>query len=317
MLTIIAESADDALAKGLHYLKAGGGEVSPRGQRTIEYPTPVATRYLHPLRRVMFEPLRDANPFFHLMESLWILACREDVRFPTLFNSRLAIYSDDGQKFHGAYGFRIKDQIKKAVEKLTADPDTRQAVLQIWDHKLDLNIKSNDIPCNDMVFLKIRDGKLRITVANRSNDIIWGAYGANVVQFSMLQEYLAGMIGCGIGEYTQVSDSYHAYLDNPQWEKLKGLPFETRYNLYETGVVKPYPLVQNPTTFDKEVRAFCNGERYMFWDNSFFPEVAIPVFEAWFAHKDCNNGAPIIKEECKASDWRLACAHWLARRGDK
>lgn len=317
MLEIIANNPDEALSKGIHYLKVGGVPVAPRGQLTLEYPTPVTTRYLNPLQRVMFNPIRDANPFFHLMESLWILGKRNDVRFPTLFNSKLAIYSDDGVKFHGAYGFRMKDQFSKAITKLKEDPDTRQAVLQIWDHKLDLNIKSNDIPCNDMIFLKIRDEKLRITVCNRSNDLIWGCTGANVVQFSMLQEYLASMIGCGVGEYSQVSDSYHVYIDNPQWDKLKNIPYLPKRDPYHSGEVTNYPLITNPESFDKELEVFLNGNRLLFWDNLFFTEVAIPIYDAWFAHKDCKNGALVIRENCKATDWKLACLEWLERRNDK
>ena len=33
--------------------------------------------------------------------------------------------------------------------------------------------------------------KLCMTVCNRSNDMLWGAYGANVVHMSMLQEFVA------------------------------------------------------------------------------------------------------------------------------
>jgi hypothetical protein len=41
--------------------------------------TPVVTCYSAPTQRVLFSPMRDANPFFHLMEALWMLAGRDDV----------------------------------------------------------------------------------------------------------------------------------------------------------------------------------------------------------------------------------------------
>ena len=47
--------------------------------------------------------------------------------------------------------------------------------------------------------LKIKNGRLQMTVHCRSNDIIWGTYGANAVHFSILQEYVAARIGVDLG----------------------------------------------------------------------------------------------------------------------
>jgi len=314
MLVINAVNVNEALPLGIMHLQSAGIEIAPRGQRTIEYPTPVTTVYQRPLERVLFEPLRDANHIFHLMEALWILGGREDVQFPCLFNSKLAQYSDNGLTFHGAYGHRLrscgKDQLKLAIDKLQRDPDTRQVVLQIWDYKKDLNVKSNDIPCNDLVICKIRDNKLNITVCNRSNDIILGAYNVNHVQFSYLQEYLALMIGCEVGTYRQVSDSFHAYLDNPQWEKLK---YITPNDVYP---YEYYPLIEEPKTFDIELKEFLNGQRSMFYDNRFFQDVAVPMYDAWFAHKDTRSGAEHA-DKVKDQAWRAATLQWLDRRNDR
>lgn len=319
MLVITQRNVNYCLPVAMKHLLSTGRKVSPRGQDTLEYPTPVCTTYLKPMERVLFEQLRDANPFFHFMESLWILGGRDDVAWLAPFNTNLKQYSDDGITYHGAYGHRMRkcgmDQINAVVEKLKKEPDTRQAVLQIWDYNKDLRTDSKDRPCNDMVFLKIRDGILHITVANRSNDVIWGAYGANVVQFSILQEYLAARIGCGVGTYNQVSDSFHVYTDNPQWDKLKHLAYK-KHCLYSNGTVTPYPLVDEPTTFDHELDLFLHQkEQFIGWDNQFFPEVAIPMWNCWFAHKETKDGYKHL-QDIKASDWRLACKQWLERRGD-
>jgi thymidylate synthase len=300
------------------YLRSQGIPVSPRGADTLEFPMPVCTTYMNPLERVLFEPKRDANPFFHLMESLWILGGRDDSEFPSQFNQGLLKYSDDGKVFHAAYGHRLRscgrDQLSLIVDKLKSDHDTRQAVLQIWDFHKDLNVVSKDIPCNCSIFFKIRNDKLNMTVCNRSNDVIWGAYGANVVQFSMIQEYVASMVGIKMGVYNQISDSFHVYTDNPQWEKLKNLPMEIN-DPYLKGTAKPYSLIEEPSSFDIELQLFLNGEEQMGWDNSFFPEVAIPMFEIWYEHKESKRGFQYL-DDIKASDWRLACEQWLARRGD-
>lgn len=328
MLEIKGRNVNDIFPRAMMYLRERGEEVSPRGVLTLEYPTPVCTTYTEPRERVFFEPERDANPFFHLFEALWILGGRNDVRFPTLFNSRLTQYSDDGKTFHGAYGYRLRnnlarvpgnlkprafDQIEEAIKLLRSDPSTRRCVLSIWRADLDLGTDSADIPCNDMVMLKVRHGALNMTVLNRSNDAIWGCYGANVVQFSILQEYIAARVGVEVGEYRQVSDSFHVYPDNPQWEKLKDLP-QVVIDPY-LGQVEPYPLVSEPDMFNVELECFLNGSRKLIWYNDFFPSVAIPMWDAWFAHKETKDGArylPLIK----ATDWQLACRWWLARRGD-
>ena len=96
---------------------------------------------------------------------------------------------------------------------LRADPDSRRAVLQIWDAEADLGVPSKDIACNTQAMFKVRGGQLNMLVSNRSNDIVWGCYGANAVQFSMLLEYMAARIGVAPGTYRQVSDSFHAYHD--------------------------------------------------------------------------------------------------------
>ena len=322
MLTITASNVNEAIVQATHMLRAGGVEVSPRGIKTLEYPMPVSTRYLYPSQRVLFCPIRDANPFFHLMEALWILGGRNDVSFPTMFNAQLAKYSDNGSTFHGAYGHRLrscgKDQLKEVISKLRSDKDTRQAVLQIWDYKKDLNTASNDIPCNDIIFLKIRDNRLNMTVCCRSNDMIWGAYGANAVQFPFIQEYIASMVGCHTGEYTQISDSFHVYPDNPQWGKLKEYYGSNRIsptNLYETSNIEIEPLVTGVISFDTELNWFLDGNWPLAWDNRFFTNVACPMWNAWFEHKDRKDGAKYLTNE--TNDWHIAGRMWLSRRNDK
>lgn len=314
MLVINARNVNEALPLGIMHLKSAGKEIAPRGLRTLEYPTPVCTVYKRPWERVLLEPLRDFNPFFALMEALWILAGKNDVAFPCMFNSKLAQFSDDGITFHGAYGHRLRscgvDQLKKVVTVLQKDPDTRKAVLQIWDYKKDLGYGGKDLPCNDLIMFKIRDGKLNMTVCNRSNDIILGAYNVNQVQFSYIQEYVASMVGCAMGEYRQVSDSYHAYLDNPLWEKLQNIHPNDIYDHPR------YEMIEEPKTFDIELKEFLEGQRSFFYDNRFFCDVAVPMYNAWFAHKDTRDGSEVI-DQILDSAWRFSAEQWLAKRNDK
>lgn len=298
-----------------------------RNGPTLEIPTPVSSVYHRPWERVLFCSVRNANPFFHFFEALWILAGRKDVATLKVFNSRMSDYSDNGITFHAAYGHRLRyhfgiDQIDLLIRELEEDPDSRRAVLQIWDGVSDLHVRGKDIPCNDMVFFKLREGALHMTVCNRSNDLIWGAYGANVVQFSILQEYIAWKLGVEIGPYTQVSDSLHAYVDNPQWENLiqsseKNNPY---FDLLH-GKGRLF-LGENKETFDDELKllmcSFTEPVSLLDVTSPLLNFVALPLSRAWRYHKERNyTRAQYEALSCQAADWKIAAMNWLGNAQEK
>ena len=107
------------------------------------------------------------------------------------------------------------DQLERAYRALDGDPDTRQVVIQIWDSPNDLPASDGtpadrDIPCNVVAMPKLRDGKLEWLQVIRSNDMMLGV-PYNFVQFTSMQEILAGWLGVECGSYNQISDSLHVY----------------------------------------------------------------------------------------------------------
>jgi thymidylate synthase len=107
------------------------------------------------------------------------------------------------------------DQLERVCEALAKNAQSRQAVLQIWDPEADMphvdgSPRSEDVPCNICSMLKIRNGQLLWTQVMRSNDLFRGT-PYNFVQFTTLQEVMAGWLGVGIGRYTHLSDSLHVY----------------------------------------------------------------------------------------------------------
>lgn len=318
-------------------------DISPRGNRTREFMCPVSTVYLNPTERVLFNPIRDANPFFHLFESIWILGGQRDVRTLSYFNSKISQFSDDGKVFHAAYGHRIRrgttldcpDQLLTTTRLLRHDPDTRRAVISIWDPRAD-NKNSKDIPCNDMIFFKIREGRLNMTVLNRSNDIILGAYGANVVQFSMLQEFIARAVGVEVGVYTQVSDSFHYYPDEPATKRVLEATYEeiAISDYYLSQSVRPYPLMQPGEDSDNwlvDAQEMLKLIRERGWNprggvylTDWFKNVASPMLDAWVLYRYDEEYGPkkeraeaaisLLNTHCKALDWRVAGEQWLMRR---
>jgi hypothetical protein len=331
---ISVDNVNEALPVGLQHVRQYGILFESRGMDTVEVPGPVSTVYHNPTRRVLFDEVRDANPFFHLMESLWIIGGSNKVDLPEFFLGSITQFSDNGESFHGAYGHRLRhafgfDQLDRAVDLFLTKPDTRQVVLSIWHPELDLGKVTKDMPCNDMIMLGIRHGLLHMTVCNRSNDVIWGAYGANAVQFSMLQEWLAAMIDVKVGRYVQQSNSYHVYTSNPYWQAFtRG---EGGYghvsNPYMRNEVKPMPLAssrEEAEEFRKDCELLCHAAETSgdllvpLYRTPFFQGVVRPLVLAYeFYQKRNFDEALSVAEACKATDWRLACVQWLQRRKDR
>ena len=216
----------------LNELMAKGDECTPRGKKIKEL-RPVSIEFFNPLRRVTFLRGRRINPFFQLAESLWIISGHSDVAFLDLFNKNMVNFSDDGVYFNASYGERIRsfgknalhrviynpvDQLEDVYLKLTSDKDSRQATIIISHPQFDnssytVGEQGKDIACNLAITFKIRHNKLHMMVFNRSNDILWGLFGANLCQFTTLQELLASWLGVEVGSYHQVTDSLHLYTD--------------------------------------------------------------------------------------------------------
>lgn len=335
MYTIRATNVNEAFPIGILGLCEKGEPVESRNGPTLEIPEAASVMYENPCERILFDSVRDCNPFLGFFEALWILAGRSDVKFLADIVSTMANYSDDGKDFHGAYGQRMRnsggDQIHHAIHRLKANPDDRQVVLTIREPS-DLWYRGKDTPCNLMVDCKIRNNKLNIQVFNRSNDFIWGMLGTNVVQFSTLQEYMAGMIGCEVGHYHQTTSSMHVYV-NDQWAKIKDHVFANRfpYDPYENDV-KPYPMfatLKEPTLFDKDLQTF-----FELYDDKvdgcscltpYFGQVVYPMWVClmnWKQYQKTRE-AESFKMAWKyagqigASDWRLAVKQWLNRRAPK
>src|SRR5262245_52276337 len=191
MRSITAANINWAFMDGFHWLRACGVEEQSRYGPVLRAPGPVGTTYLHPRERVLFNPLRNCNHVFHLMEAIWMLAGRNDVNWLLPFNSGFKEFAEPDGLMHGAYGFRWRehfgfDQIETAINDLRDNPTSRRVVIGMWDPRDDMGRSKKDLPCNTGLYLDIRQGRLNMTVLNRSNDVLWGAYGSNVVHFSML-----------------------------------------------------------------------------------------------------------------------------------
>jgi len=321
-MEFVVQDVNEALAKVLPWMLEHGVREPSRNGSVLAAPEPVMTTYLHPTRRVVLSATRNANPFFHFMEALWMLAGRNDVAFVAQFVKRMKEFSDDGVVFNGAYGYRWRrmfgvDQLAHIVLRLRENPADRRIVLSMWDghHDFDVAPFSKDVPCNTHAYFDVRGGKLNMTVCNRSNDIIWGAYGANVVHFSILQEYLAAAIGVPVGVYRQFSNNFHIYTGTFSEEHLRTVAAESAIH---TGWVEelggPEPLFTVPENVTAEVGLFVAGGYTADYENNAL-RMAVQMYRAWGLYKEGHMDlAQAAAGEIEAVEWMVACQEWLQRR---
>lgn len=347
--------------------------IRPSRQGPIErIDEPVTVTYTEPTERVLFSDVRDANPFFHLFESLWMLAGRNDVSPLKYFNQNIAnIASDDGKTFNGAYGYRWRkarvqfdddetpvpglDQLGWLAGHIQRDPNTRRANLQMWNVQDDtMNIEvSKDVCCNLSAVFEVETGVcnvcdgtgrvhshndecwgckgkphevpryLNMTVFNRSNDLMWGMLGANVVHFSFLQEYMASRTGLDVGVYHQISSNLHYYMDRWSLDKLMGEWDRSKRTMhsppevsYAANVIQRTSLVKDWKTFDDECNLFIDHWNSIpVWNEPFLQNVAKPMCRAFEAHKERNYGhAHRMLSQVRADDWRIAGTRWIYKR---
>lgn len=318
-------SGDDInglLQEACSQLRLCGQVEDTRNGPVVRFPGPLVTEWTNPRKRVLFSPLRDANPFFHLMESIWMLAGRNDVAFVSHYNKRIADFSDDGVKFHAPYGYRWRkhfhvDQLTECVNLLRSNPKDRRVVMAMWDPAYDLAVQGKDFPCNTTIYFSTLNHKLDMTVCNRSNDIIWGLYGANAVHMSMMMEIVACGADLELGTMYTLSNNAHFYPENFKYA-LDDIADDEDTVFYLGERQYWNRLVNTPGSYElflSDCHDTCHAGRVVSPRTGFFRDTIEPMMRAWECHKNCNTGMAIrVASTIAAEDWKSACVEWLQRR---
>lgn len=394
-------NVNDAFTTLVRQINSGeiATDVTPsRVGEVLQVTEPVIVTYHSPAQRVLFNSARDANPFFHLYESLWMLAGRNDIASLCYYLPGYKEFSDDGVTANGAYGYRWRksngksvaydtsigglahwettDQLQVIIQHLKDKPLSRRAVLQMWNVEDDLlkADSSKDVCCNTQAYFSVdtgmclacngdgslpahtpqvpnvADGRkaclkckgtphdqpryLNMTVCNRSNDMIKGMLGANVVHFSFLHEYMAACLELELGVYNQFTNNLHVYTSH--WLPKEWLAEADNRTMWSqpivdystTGRNKDWnlvPLVQDPETFDKECGKFVEDNSSWdnfsrggaIWSEPFLHTVAQPMCLAFHMHKLRDYDAALgWCSKIAADDWKLVATQWIEKRRD-
>ncbi|MFF7777058.1 thymidylate synthase [Streptomyces tanashiensis] len=212
MTSLTADSVAE-LFVGAIALAKSGERVSPRGMATREV-LDVHMRLTRPRARLLYAPpSRILNPAFAVAETVWILSGSDD---PWIFdyNRRLRQYADDGV-LRGAYGPRMRkwagtvDQLSRVVEILKEDPDSRRAVIQLYDPARDA-AGHKDVPCTLGFRFYLRDGRLHMSTTMRGQDV-WIGMPYDLFFYTILHELVAGWLGVELGDFHHHVGSLHIY----------------------------------------------------------------------------------------------------------
>lgn len=222
-----------------------GKEIHVRGDTVRELRNRVITLE-RPLERAVILPKRRGSLFAAIAESVWVLAGRDDIAFLDPYLSRAGEYSDDGSTWRGAYGPRLRawgsvDQIERCLSLIREEPATRRAAMSLFDPGRDY-ADTKDVPCNNWLHWLVRDGKLNLSVALRSNDMMWGFSGINAFEWSVLHDFMALWSGFEVGDATFYASSFHLYSRHYDRARKIRQGFSER-TCYDWGLLSPRPTV--------------------------------------------------------------------------
>ncbi|MDX7999243.1 thymidylate synthase [Xenorhabdus sp. Reich] len=210
-------------------------ENSPRGYSEREV-IGFSCKLTNPLSRYCFHPMRKQNIIFNYAEALWYLSGKNDLDFISRYAPSMAKYSADGKTLPGTgYGNKLLhfgssdlNQISRAVDIIkNDDADSKRVFLQIFSADEDIYKTNIDVSCTLGLQLLFRAGKLHMVAYMRANDAYVGMLG-DIFSFTFIQEFIASMLDCEVGQYTHNVGSIHIYQHNQ--EKVQSIldnPFET------------------------------------------------------------------------------------------
>lgn len=119
-----------------------------------------------------------------------------------------------------AYGYQMRQvhwygkdigymsQIDKLIYDLKNNPSSRRLILNLYNHHdlYDMTL----YPCAFMTMFDVRDGKLNMTLTQRSSDYLM-AGNINATQYALLQHMIAQSVGLEVGEFIHFINNCHIY----------------------------------------------------------------------------------------------------------
>ncbi len=192
------------------HVRRHGVRCTPRGTSTYDVgPTTLVVK--SPRFALPLGCGRNVAPRIGAVETLQLIGAFADAELTTWASENFTRYAEPNGSFWGAYGERMGSQLMHVWHKLREDPDTRQAVITLWQPTLDNQRGKRDYPCTvALTFRLINRKRLELTTVMRSNDV-WLGTPYDLFQFTQLQLTMATLLGVEAGVYRHVALSLHIY----------------------------------------------------------------------------------------------------------
>ncbi len=204
------KNADETWLDALAQTYRGGRDVVSRGldhreREDVQFKIPM-------LETLLQVPERKLSYKFAAAEPVWMLTGSDLVEDIAPFNPAMRKFAEENGRLFGAYGPKIIGQMSYVVDTLVNDPESRQAVINIWREN---PVRSRDIPCTLSMQFRIRDGLLNTTVNMRSSDIWLGLpydwFTFTVVSAQVAHFFSQAAHQLGPGVLTLNAGSSHLY----------------------------------------------------------------------------------------------------------
>lgn len=208
---LLAPTLDDLMRAVIGAILDHGEQIRPTKGAAKEL-TGVLLELANPRARLSRTETRG-KPYSCLGELCWYLAKTNDPEFISYYIPAYKKFAD-GTEIFGGYGPRLFDwnglnQLANITDMLRRKPDSRQAVIQLFDAH-DIVNGHKDIPCTCSLQFMIRGGKVYMFTNMRSNDAFLGL-PHDVFCFTMLQEIVARTLSVEVGTYKHYVGSLHLY----------------------------------------------------------------------------------------------------------
>lgn len=212
-MQFVGDTLDDILRKVLARLLKVTTRIKATRGATREL-IGVSIRLRNPRARLSHTE-RKGRVFSAIGELLWYLARTNSLRFIEYYLPDYGVKnSEDGKTIYGAYGPRLFsmqgiNQVENVLELLRNKPNSRRAVIQLFDAR-DIDNSFLEIPCTCSLQFLLRRGELDMLVHMRSNDAYLG-FSHDVFAFTMIQEIVARSLNADLGRYYHFVGSMHLY----------------------------------------------------------------------------------------------------------
>lgn len=168
---------------------------------------------------------RELGYRFMAAEAAWILSGDDKVATIEPFSKRIASFSDDGERFFGAYGPKVLGQLAYAAATLKEDVFSRRSVISIWRENPPT---TKDYPCTLSLQFLVRPPFVHTVATMRSSDA-WLGWPYDVFNFTMITVALLQVLreiggpGYQLGSLTLTAGSQHLYEENFEAAKVAGM----------------------------------------------------------------------------------------------